>query len=225
MNTGKKPTKPKTVMVVGRDDTYGNELVAALSAELTARGADVSTLAYPPRRVDFPDEAAAVVAADPDVVILAAYTEAPRLIARIVEGGYDADRIVGLDGLLVPRLAEQTFPSDPARADGLRVIGTTGDRALMQRLAEVPASDDQVAYAPQMYDCVITLALAAAASGSTEPVTIAAAVRARSPPRGGPARRSPTARNCWRRGRTSTTTARPAASPSTPPATSPAPAW
>ncbi len=169
----KRESAPETVMIVGRDDVYGNELTAGLSAELTARNADVSTLTYPPRRVDFLEEAAAVVAADPDVVVLAAYTEAPRLIARIVEAGYDADRIVGLDGLLVPRLAEQTFPSDPARADGVRVIGTTGDRALMTRLAAVPASDDQVSYGPQMYDCVITLALAAEASASTEPAAIA----------------------------------------------------
>jgi ABC-type branched-subunit amino acid transport system substrate-binding protein/peptidoglycan hydrolase-like protein with peptidoglycan-binding domain len=170
---GKRDPAPETVMIVGRDDVYGNQLTAGLSAELTARNADVSTLTYPPRRVDFLDEASAVVAADPDVVVLAAYTEAPRLIARIVEAGYDADRIVGLDGLLVPRLAEQTFPSDPPRADGVRVLGTTGDRALMTRLTAVPAVDDQVSYGPQMYDCVITLALAAVASGSTEPAAIA----------------------------------------------------
>jgi branched-chain amino acid transport system substrate-binding protein len=169
----KRDPAPETLTIVGRDDVYGNELMAGLSAELTARGADVSTLTYPPRRVDFLEEAGAVVAGDPDVVLLAAYTEAPRLIARIVEAGYDADRIVGLDGLLVPRLAEQTFPSDPARADGVRVIGTTGDRALMTRLAAVPASDDQLSYGPQMYDCVITLALAAEASASTEPAAIA----------------------------------------------------
>jgi branched-chain amino acid transport system substrate-binding protein len=170
---GKRDPAPEIAMIVGRDDVYGNELTAGLSAELTARGADVSTLTYPTRRVDFLDEASVVVAADPDVVVLAAYTEAPRLIARIVEAGYDADRIVGLDGLLVPRLAEQTFPSDPARADGVRVLGTTGDRALMARLTAVPAVDDQVSYGPQMYDCVITLALAAVSSGSTEPAAIA----------------------------------------------------
>ena len=164
---------PATVMLVGRDDVYGNELTAALSAELTARGAAVSTLAYPARRVQFPEEAAAVAAAEPDVVVLAAFAEAPRLVAEIVEGGYPVDRVVGLDGLLVPRFAEQTFPSDPARADGLTVYGTTGDRALMTRLGDVPASEDQVSYGPQMYDCAIALALAAVASGSTEPATIA----------------------------------------------------
>jgi branched-chain amino acid transport system substrate-binding protein len=163
---------PATAMIVARDDVYGNELTAALSAQLTARGVEVTTLTYPPRRVSFPDESTAIAAAAPDRLVLASYTEAPNLVSQTVTAGYPIDQIVGLDGMLVPRLAEQTFPSDPTRADGLTVIGTTGDRALMARLGQVPAADDQVSYGPQMYDCVIALALAAIASGSTEPATI-----------------------------------------------------
>ncbi len=169
---------PKTVMVVGRDDTYGTELSAGLSAELAARGAAVTTLGYPPRRVQFPDESAAVAAAKPDRVVLLAFEEGPRLVADLAAAGYPVGQIVGLDGMLVPRLAEQAFPSNPAAANDLTVIGTTGDRALMNRLRQVPAPQDQVSYGPQMYDCVITLALAAIASGSVEPATIAAQIGA-----------------------------------------------
>ena len=61
---------PASVMVVGRDDVYGNELIGALSAELIARGAAVDTITYPARRVTFPDESAQVAAAAPDRVIL-----------------------------------------------------------------------------------------------------------------------------------------------------------
>jgi branched-chain amino acid transport system substrate-binding protein len=163
---------PATVMIVARDDVYGNELTAALSAELSARGVEVTTLTYPPRRVTFPDESAAISAAAPDRVVLASFTEAPNLVSQTVTAGYPVDQIVGLEGLLVPRLAEQTFPSDPTRADGLTVIGTTGDRALMARLGQVEASQDQVSYGPQMYDCVISLALAAIAAGSTDPAAM-----------------------------------------------------
>ena len=163
---------PATVMIVARDDVYGNELTAALSAELTARGVEVTTLTYPPRRVTFPDESAAISTAAPDRVVLASFTEAPNLVSQTVTAGYPVDQIVGLDGLLVPRLAEQTFPSDPTQADGLTVIGTTGDRALMARLGQVEASQDQLSYGPQMYDCVISLALAATAAGSTEPAAV-----------------------------------------------------
>lgn len=167
---------PASVMIVARDDVYGNDFMAGLSAELTTRGVAVTTLTYPARRVQFPDEAAAVAATNADKVVLVAYEEAPQLVSSIVNGGYPADRIVGLDGMLVPRLAEQTFPTDPNVANGLTVYGPTGDRALINRLRQVQASQDQVSYGPQMYDCVITLALAAIAAGSVEPASIAAQI-------------------------------------------------
>ena len=126
---------PATVMIVGRDDVYGNELTGALSAELTARGAGVDTITYPARRVTFPDEAAAVAAAAPDrVVLVGVHRGAEPRSPSSSPPGTRSTSIVGLDGMLVPRLAEQTFPDDPTRADGLTVIGTTGDRALMTRL-------------------------------------------------------------------------------------------
>ncbi len=168
---------PATVMIVGRDDTYGTELVGALSAELTARGATVDTMLYPPRRVSFPDEAAAVAAAAPDLVVLVSYAEAPNLVAAIVGDGYPVDRIVGLDGLLVPRIAEQTFPDDATRADGLTVIGSTGDRVIIQRLGGVPAPQDQLSYGAQMYDCAVTVALAAVAAGSNDPAAVGAHIQ------------------------------------------------
>ncbi|MET0579257.1 MAG: peptidoglycan-binding protein, partial [Ilumatobacteraceae bacterium] len=165
---------PATVMIVGRDDVYGNELIGALSAELTARGAAVDTIAYPARRVTFVDEAAAVAAAAPDAVVLVSYTEGPNLVNELVAAGTPVDRILGLDGFFVPRLAEQVFPDDATRADGLTVIGTTGDRALMNRLAQVPAAQDQTSYGAQMYDCVISLALATIVAGTTEPPAVGA---------------------------------------------------
>ena len=167
---------PTTVMVVARDDVYGNDFTAALSAELTARGITVTTLSYPALRVQFPDEGAAVTTTNADKTVLVSYEEAPQLVSSIVNAGYPVDRIVGLDGMLVPRLAEQTFPSDANQANGLTVYGATGNRALIDRLQQVPASQDQISFGAQMYDCVITLALASIAAGSVEPAAIAAQV-------------------------------------------------
>ncbi len=167
---------PATVMVIGRDDLYGSELSAGLAADLTARGAAVTTIDYPSRRVQFPDESAAVAATQPDRVILAAYEEGPRLVSDIVGAGYPVDRIVGLDGMLVPRLADQAFSGAPDKANGLTVYGTTGDRALMNRLQQASAPQDQVSYGAQMYDCVVTLALATIAAGSADPAAVAAQV-------------------------------------------------
>ncbi len=78
----------------------------------------------------------------------------------------------------MPRLAEQTFPSDPAAADGLTVIATTGDRAMTARLQEVPAIQDQISYGGQMYDCAIIIALAAIAAATNDSAAIGAQVAA-----------------------------------------------
>ena len=92
-------------------------------------------MSYPSRRVQLSAEGAQVAAAGADAVVAIAAGEAPRLLAAMIDAGVPADRIVGLDGMNVPRIAEQTFPADPARLDGLRVIATTGDRAFASRLA------------------------------------------------------------------------------------------
>ena len=124
---------PQRVVVVGRDDTYGAELAGALTAELAARGAETVVVSYPSRRVQLSAEGAEVAAANGDVVVAITAAEAPRLLAAMIDAGVPADRIVGLDGMYVPRIAEQTFPDNPARLDGLTVIASTGDRAFESR--------------------------------------------------------------------------------------------
>jgi branched-chain amino acid transport system substrate-binding protein len=169
---------PGRVVVVGRDDTYGTEFAGALTAELAARGAETVVVSYPSRRVQLEAEGAEVAAAAGDVVVAIAAGEAPRLLAAMIDAGVPANTIVGLDGMYVPRIAEQTFPENPARLDGLTVIATTGDRAFASRLEAVPASQDQVSYGAQMYDCAVTMALAAAAAGSADPAAISTQIRA-----------------------------------------------
>ena len=178
MDADEDDPPPRTVMIVGRDDVYGTELAGELSAELTARGADVDTSLYPARRVEFEEEVAAITAADPDVVVLAAFAEGITLVQELAAAGYPAARVVGLDGMSRPDIAEQLFPDDPAEADGFRVIRSTGDRLLTERLLAVPGEDDQTIYGAQMYDCAVTIALAAIAASSTDPVAVGAEVRA-----------------------------------------------
>ena len=211
---------PASVMVVGRDDVYGNELTAGLAAELAARGAATTTLAYPSRRVQFPDEAAEIAAAAPDRVVLVSFEEGPRLVADLAAAGYPVDHIVGLDGMLLPTVAEQAFPSDPApgrRAHGHRHDGGPGAR-------QPPAADDRLAGPDRLRAADVRLRHHGRPRRHGRRVDRDGGDRR--PDRAGDvgraerARRSPTASSCWRPARTSTTTAPPATSGSTPPATS-----
>lgn len=157
---------PQDIVIIGRDDTYGTELAGDLSAQLTARGATVDTILYPARRVEFGEEAETVLEADPDVVVVASYGEGIALLAELAELGFPLSRVVGLDGLSRPDIAEQIVPDDPTQADGLRVMRATGDRLLTDRLLAIAEPDEQTLYGAQMYDCAVTIALAAIAAGS-----------------------------------------------------------
>ena len=82
-----------------------------------------------------------MAATAPDIVVLVVYEEAPRLVADLVTAGYPVDHIVGLDGML----AADGSPSRPSRATrtgptGSPCIGTTGDRALINRLRQTTAA-------------------------------------------------------------------------------------
>ncbi len=163
---------PATITVLGRDDVYGSELVGELAAHLTARGATVDTILYPSYREQFEEEVDTVLAAPPDRVVLVSYDEGPTLVTQLVDAGYPVEQIVGLDGLSFSDVATRAFPDDPTRATGLTVIAQTGDRAFTQRLASGLTPDDSTLYGAQMYDCVVTIALAVLASGSSDPVQV-----------------------------------------------------
>ena len=69
--------------------------------------------------------------------------------------------------MFAPNLAQQTFPDAPQKLDGMTVIGVTGDRAFLTRLDALPGG--QVIFGAQLYDCAITIALAASAARSADP--------------------------------------------------------
>lgn len=153
------------VVIAARTDDYGITLSTGLASVLAARGVAAQIVGYHPRRVVFESEAKQIAALQPESVVLVSYGESVRLIDSLVAAGLPAASLLGLDGLMNPRLAEEAFPDDPTRMDGLRVIGATGDVSFLQRLADVQAQP-QFVYGAQAYDCAMTMALAATASGS-----------------------------------------------------------
>ena len=162
---------PATIIVLGRDDTYGGELVGELAGQLTARGSTVTTILYPPYRLQFDEEVDAIVAAPPDRLVVASYAEGGALLRQLVDRGFPVDRIVGLDGLTTPDVVA-VFAEDPSRATGLTVIAQSGDKAFTKRLTSALQSAQTTLYGAQMYDCAITIALAATAARSADPVQV-----------------------------------------------------
>lgn len=155
--------QPFRVTVMARNDDYGVQVGNGLTSALIARGYESNVVTYNPRRVIFTEEAASIAASAPNLVVLVSYDESIRLVGDLVSAGVSPTTLIGLDATFDPRFAERAVPSDPAAVDGMRVIGSTGSRAFIDRLV---AESDQLVYGAQAYDCAIIGALAAQAASS-----------------------------------------------------------
>ncbi len=156
------------VGILARSDDYGTSVGNGLASELVARDFAANVVGYNPRKVVFTEEAATIAAQQNDLVVVVSYGEAPNTVKALIQAGIPANQIAGLDAMLNPRLGEQAFPGEPGRIDGLHVFAPTGDRSFIDRMV-ADASDKPILYGPQLYDCAITVAIAAAAANSNAP--------------------------------------------------------
>jgi branched-chain amino acid transport system substrate-binding protein len=159
--------QPWKVVIVARGDDYGTSVSSGLAAMLSSQGVTASVISYLPEQTSLNQPATQAAAESPNTVVAVTYEEAPRLLDQLIGAGVPATKIIGLDAMFVPNLASTTFPSAPDKLNGLTIIGVTGDRAFMSRLAALPSG--QIMFGPQLYDCAIVIALAAEAARSADP--------------------------------------------------------
>ena len=164
------------VAIVARSDDYGLSVGNGLAAVLEAAGLAPSVVGYNSRRVTFEETAGQVAALGADVTILISFEEGANLLRSLISAGIDPATMIGLDGFFAPRIGTVAGGNDPTSVDGFSVLGTTGDRAFLERLvADDP--NGQVAYAAQAYDCAIVLALSAEQVESARSATLVAAIQ------------------------------------------------
>jgi branched-chain amino acid transport system substrate-binding protein len=161
------------IALISREDAYGAEVGLSLTDGLVALGYDAVPTTYGPNVVLFDDLAKTVAASQPLLTIVVSIGEGEPLIGDLITAGLQPSTIVGLDGVLDPRLAEQVSPTDPSKTNGLNVVGTTGSKDLFSRLIAEDAKAP-VVYAAQAYDCAVSLTLASLASNGTDSDQIAA---------------------------------------------------
>lgn len=164
------------VAIIARSDDYGLSIGNGLAALLQAGGLAPSVIGYNPRRVTFTETAAQAAALAPDLSILISFEEGGNLLNALVRAGLSPASMIGLDGFFAPRLGTIAGGNDPTSIDGFSVLGTTGNRAFLQRLTD-DDPNGQVAYAAQAYDCAIVLALAAEQMESARSATMALAIQ------------------------------------------------
>jgi branched-chain amino acid transport system substrate-binding protein len=160
------------VAIVARADDYGKGLADATATALEGSGATVAlNESYDPKSTNFDSVVQKVSAAEPDAVVVIAFEEGTQILSGLIEAGLTADKVglYGADGLRNTDLGSLVSPDDPSVIDGMK--GTAPASAdnpdFVTSLEEFAPELEQTQFAPQVFDCVTIMALAAEQAKST----------------------------------------------------------
>ncbi len=159
------------IAIVARADDYGDGYLNAVADEVEALGANVvTTESYDPDATNFDSVINSVTSEDPDAVALISFEEGAQVIAEFIEAGIDGDQLYITDGLNNPDLGETVNEDDPEVVNGMTGVAPGADNPeFNEGLREFAPDLDVFQFAPQVFDCVTAIALAAESAGSVNP--------------------------------------------------------
>ncbi|MDN5917849.1 MAG: ABC transporter substrate-binding protein [Pseudonocardia sp.] len=162
------------VAIVARADDYGVGLAKATSQALQEAGATVAlNETYDPQTQNFDATVQAVQGARPDAVVVIAFEEGTQLIQGLIEAGLgpDAVGVYGADGLRSEELPGLVAPNDPAVLAGMKgtAPASAANAEFIANLKKFAPDLVEVQFAPQVFDCVNIIALAAEVAGTDDP--------------------------------------------------------
>lgn len=163
------------VAILARADDYGRGLANATAQALQEAGATVAVNeTYDPLAQNFDAPVQSVTNANPDAVVVIAFEEGAQIMRGLIEGGLSADTFYGADGLRSEELPETVNPNDPGVLAGMQgtAPASAGNQQFLSQLKQFAPNLKEVQFAPQVYDCVNIIALAAEAAGSDAPAKI-----------------------------------------------------
>lgn len=162
------------VAILARADDYGKGLANATAKSLRQAGATVAVNStYDPNATNFDASVQQVVNAKPDAVAVIAFEEGKQILKGLIEAGYGPDKVgvYGADGLRSEELPKLVDPKNPAVLAGMK--GTAPASAENARFtAALKAFDPQLKelqYAPQAFDCMTVIGLAAEQAKTNDP--------------------------------------------------------
>ncbi len=153
------------VAIPARADDWGNALSQLMEENLEALGVNAEVFVYDEDATSYDPTVEAVEAMSPDAVVLVTFAEGAQIVRGLLEAGIPPTAMYSSDGLYDVNLAAAVDPDNPNVIDGLVAAAAGGSSEFSQRLIDL--ADGNVIYGGQAYDCVVVLALAALAAGTT----------------------------------------------------------
>jgi branched-chain amino acid transport system substrate-binding protein len=162
------------VAVVARADDYGKGLADATAKSLREAGATVAVSnIYDPNTTNFGAIVQKVANARPDAVVLISFEEGKQLLKGLIEAGYGPAKVgvYGADGLRSEELPKLVNPRNPSVLAGMKgtAPASAENAQFTAALKEFDPGLKELQYAPQAYDCMTTIALAAEQAKTNNP--------------------------------------------------------
>jgi branched-chain amino acid transport system substrate-binding protein len=159
----------QNVAVVARADDYGRPFMLETVANIESRGGTVTLEeAYDPDSATFDSIVEAMLASGADAYAIISFVEGAQIVSGLLAAGVLPTQIFGADGIAGAAFADN-FAS-PAVLEGMTFTAPTAlvPPAFEERLLAFNPSLVDFLFAPNSYDCVNLIALAAVQGGSTD---------------------------------------------------------
>ena len=160
----------KNAVFLNLDDAYGNGLAKYAAAAFTGTS---STIVYNPQAAEFSADVAKAKAAKPDAIAIIGFDETAKIFTELIKQGIGPDKVKTylVDGNLSSG-AYKDLPAGIMNGVKATLPGVFADDTLQKRLLGVDPGLTDFSYAPESYDAIILIALAAEQGGSTDGKTI-----------------------------------------------------
>lgn len=163
------------VAILARGDDWGQSLSELLAESLEELNVASEVVVFSQDAVNFQDIAESVHSMGADTVVILAFAEGAQILRSLLEAGIPPRAMHGGGGMFDVELPSIVSPGNPELLDGFTVYAASGSIEFNERLSELV--DGNVVFGGQAYDCVVVLALASLAAGSTEGPDILAEVQ------------------------------------------------
>ncbi|MDP9019507.1 MAG: ABC transporter substrate-binding protein, partial [Actinomycetota bacterium] len=157
-----------TVGMIVLQDPYGEPLAENIEEAVEASGAEVvAKEIYDPAAQNFDAEVQALVAADPEAIVVIGFDESSRIMSTMIEQGIGPENknVYTVDGNTADALGDQLPEGALEKVKGT-IPGAETSAEFRERLKAVQPGLRDFAYAGESYDAVVVSALAAEAADS-----------------------------------------------------------
>lgn len=178
----------QNVGVLVFNEDYGTGLRDVIKSTIEGEGGTITYgnpgEEFDPAATNFTAEVEAVMATDPDALVLIAFDQTKQIIPELLSAGLDPATLYMTDG----NTADYSADFDAGAIEGAQgtIPGAQASDDFAMRLEEAYGEPlDSLAYGPESYDATMLIALAAVHAGATDGPSIQASMAAVSGATGG----------------------------------------